>query len=452
MSASRARSDVPPASGEALKKMPADSSLKSVLIYTYGFYNDIRATCEQICERHGEVAQTGFGVMKVTNLFGPDANQWVLQNRDGIFSSYHGWRWILDRVFPGAIMSMDGDQHRFQRRIMQQAFKKPALESYMDQMQPEIARGLVTWHQQRDFAFYDHIKTLTLDLAASVFMGMALGEKTDAMNQAFVDTVEASIAPVRWPLPGTSMAKGVKGREYLVELFNSMLPEKKARTTPDFFSQFCHAETEEGSRFTDQEIIDHMIFLMMAAHDTTTSTLTTMVYALAKHPEWQDRARREVLALNQRFLAFEDLERLQVLDWIMKEALRMYPPLPTMPRMVMADTSFRGYYLPKDSLVSISPIHTHYMKTLWSHPEHFDPLRFSPGREEHKHHQFAWIPFGGGPHMCIGQHFASIQVKCIMNQLLKLYWWDVEPGYEMPYQLVPIAKPKDGLPVNLHHL
>ena len=135
----------------------------------------------------------------------------------------------------------------------------------------------------------------------------------------------------------------------------------------------------------------------------------------------------------------------------MREALRMYPPLPSMPRRAMRDTEFKGYEIRKHTLVGITPIHTHYMKTLWSHPDYFDPLRFSPAREEHKNHAFSWIPFGGGAHMCIGQHFAFMQVKCILNQLLKLYWWDVEPGYDMPYQLVPIAKPKDGLPINLYH-
>lgn len=436
----------------SLKPVPKDNGFISFINYTYGFYSDIKASCERLYERNGEIVQTGFGKLSLTNLYGPEANQWVLQNRDGLFSSQLGWGWVIDKVFPGAIMSMDGEKHRFQRRVMQQAFKKPVLESYMALMQPEIAKGLVSWHQKSGFLFYDNIKKLTLDLAASVFMGMALGKESEKMNQAFIETVEASIAPVRWAVPGTAMARGVRGRDYLVTLFKGMLPEKKARLTADFFSQFCHAETEEGERFTDQEIIDHMIFLMMAAHDTTTSTLTTMFYALAKHPEWQAKLRNEVCALDKKYLDFDDLEKLSALDWVMRESLRMYPPLPTMPRMLMEDTEYHGYLLRKNTLVSISPIHTHYMKSLWSHPEAFDPMRFSPGREEHKRHQFAWIPFGGGAHMCIGQHFAFLQVKCIMNQILKRYHWDVNPNYEMPYQLVPIAKPKDGLPINLHHL
>ncbi|MCG8673707.1 MAG: cytochrome P450 [Pseudomonadales bacterium] len=434
------------------KRLPEDNSLPNLLRYTYGFYTDIRATCDRLYRENGEIVQTGRGAFKITNLFGPDANQWVLQNRDDLFSSRRGWDWVIDKVFPGAIMSMDGAEHRYQRRIMQQAFKKHALENYMSIMQPEIAKGVVTWHQQQDFLLYDHIKKLTLDLAATVFMGIELGKEADQVNKAFVDTVEASIAPIRWAVPGTAMAKGVRGRGYLKKVFKRLLPSKRAKETPDFFSQFCHAETEDGQRFTDKEITDHMIFLMMAAHDTTTSTLTTIFYALAKNPDWQQKVREEVLALNTRYLSFDDLEKLELLEWVMKEALRMYPPLPTMPRRLKMAAEYKGYRLPKNSLVSISPIHSHYMETIWSHPNHFDPLRFAPPREEYKQHGFAWIPFGGGAHMCIGQHFAVLQVKCIMNQLLKLYEWDVPADYEMPYQLVPIAKPKDGLPINLRHL
>ena len=94
---------------------------------------------------------------------------------------------------------------------------------------------------------------------------------------------------------------GVKGRAFLVDAFQKILPEKRAANTPDFFSQFCHAESDEGERFNDQEIIDHMIFLMMAAHDTTTSTLTSMIYLLAKYPSWQEELREISRAIGHPF-------------------------------------------------------------------------------------------------------------------------------------------------------
>jgi cytochrome P450 len=293
------------------------------------------------------------------------------------------------------------------------------------------------------------LKQLTLDLAASVFMGVELGHSAATLNRAFVATVEASMALVRIEIPGLKMWRGVRGRKVLVERFRALLPAKRATHSTDFFSEFCHARSEEDEAFTDEEIIDHMIFLMMAAHDTTTSTLTTMMYLLARHPEWQERLHSKAAAINKPQLEYDDLDQLDELTWVMREALRLTPPLTSMPRMCIRDTEFKGFLIPAGAMVGVYPIHVHHMPSLWTDPQRFDPERFSPARQEDKRHAFAWSPFGGGAHMCIGQHFATLQVKAIMHQLLLRYRWSIAPGYTLPYQLVPIAKPRDGLPVKL---
>jgi cytochrome P450 len=339
---------------------------------------------------------------------------------------------------------------------MQVAFRKSALRTYLEQMGPAIDVGIDAW-LPRDQAsakrqMFPLLKQLTLDLAASVFMGVELGRSAAKLNRAFVATVEASMALVRIAIPGLKMWRGVRGRNVLVERFRSLLPEKRATHTSDFFSEFCHAQSEEGERFTDEEIVDHMIFLMMAAHDTTTSTLTTMMYLLARHPEWQERLRTNAIALGKRQLEYDDLDRLDDLTWVMREALRLTPPLTSMPRMCTRDTEFQGFLIPAGTMVGVYPIHVHYMPSLWTDPQRFDPERFSPARQEDKRHPFAWTPFGGGAHMCIGQHFATLQVKAIMHQLLLCYRWSIAPGYVLPYQLVPIAKPRDGLPVTLQRI
>lgn len=422
------------------------------LQYALGFYRDVERATREVYRRSGPVVRTGWGPLSMVSLYGPDANQLVLQNRDEIFSSRLGWGWVLDHVFPGAIMSMDGDQHRFQRRIMNQAFKKPVLVQYLEHMNPAIAAGLRDWRTGGTFRVHPAIKQLTLDLASRVFMGVEPGPEAARFNQAFVDTVEASIAPIRFDLPGTLYRRGIRGRAQLVQTFRALLPRKRAEVTPDFFSAFCHAESEDGDRYTADEIVDHMIFLMMAAHDTTTSTLTTLFYALAREPQWQERLREESRALDRRVLSFDDLEKLETLGWAMKEALRRYPPLPAMPRYATKSFEFMGYRIPAHTHIGIAPVHTHHMEEIWSRPYQFDPERFAPGREEHKQHHYAWVPFGGGAHMCIGQHFADLQVKAILHQVLLRFRWSVPREYRMPYQLVPIAKPRDGLPVTLLRL
>ncbi len=438
-------------SHDAPRDVPRDQG-RWPLQYMIGFYRDINATTRDLYQRNGPIARVGYGPMSIVHLFGPEANQLVFQNRDETFSSRLGWGWVIDHVFPGAIMTMDGEQHRFQRRIMNQAFKKPALVNYLDRMNPRIAEGLRAWQSGSDFRVFPAVKQLTLDLATRIFMGIEPGDEATRLNQAFQDTVEGSIGVVRFDLPGTAYRRGLRGREHLVNTFRSLIPEKRRKETPDFFSAFCHAESETGDRYTDQEIIDHMAFLMMAAHDTTTSTLTTLFYALAREPVWQERLREEARAYASTSLAFDDLEKMKNTEWAMKEALRRYPPLPVMPRFATKSFEFQGYTVPARTHIGLAPVHTHHMEEIWNRPFRFDPERFAPGREEHKKHAFSWAPFGGGAHMCIGQHFADLQVKAVMAQVLLRYRWSVPRHYRMPYQLVPIAKPRDGLPVVLERI
>jgi cytochrome P450 len=195
-----------------------------------------------------------------------------------------------------------------------------------------------------------------------------------------------------------------------------------------------------------------MIFLMMAAHDTTTSTLTSMTYELARHPEWQERIRDEARAIGKPWLGFEELDRAVALGWAMRETLRRYPPLPVIPRVAGADFPFEGYRIEAGTMVVVSPIFTHHMPEWWPSPFLWDPERFSPERAEDERHTHSWIPFGGGPHHCIGLRFAELQVKAVLHQLVLRYRWSVEPGYQMPVQQAPISKPRDGLPVRFERI
>jgi cytochrome P450 len=413
------------------------------------FLRDPLANAQSL-ELHGNVVRSRTFFETVT-LLGPEGNQFVLHDREGNFSSRGGWYYWIDAVFPGAIMAMDDPQHRHHRRIMQAAFKRAAMERYVQDMGPVIERAVGAW-QGGPMKVFPQIKALTLDIAARVFMGMALGPEATRMNQAFIDTVEASLALIRKPLPPFAMWRGVRARRWLVQMMRERLAGKRAAEGPDLFSQLCHARSEDGERFSDDEVVNHMIFLMMAAHDTTTSTLTTLFYCLARHPEWQDRLREDALALPDAQLGYADLARCERTEWAMKEALRLYPPLTSIPRKAARDCEFGGFRIPRGTPVGVSPIHTHHMPSLWTHPHDFDPERFSPERAEHRRHAYAYLPFGGGAHLCIGQHFADMEVKAVMHQVLRRFRFSVREGYRMPYQLVPIAKPRDGLPIILQPL
>ena len=411
---------------------------------------DMLSRLQRLHAEKGPVVAQNAGIFHLVNLFGPDANRHVLLDRDKIFSSRKPWMAIMGKIFPNGLLLRDGEEHKQHRKIMHEAFTRPALRNYLERMNPMIERGIGSWGGQgRGFLAFRAFKALTLDIAASIFVGVELGPETTRMNGIFEDLVAASMSRLRLRIPGLEFYRGLQGRDFMVEYFRRRIPERRAAQGDDMFSRLCRAESEEGARFTDQDVIDHMVFVMMAAHDTTTSSLTSMTYELARHPEWQERVREESRALGKEHLDFDDVEKLEGLTLVMKETLRRYPPLPVIPRVALRDFEWCGYTIPAGAMVVVSPIHTHHMEEWWPEPLRFDPERFTEARAEHEKHTHSWAPFGGGAHLCIGFRFAEVQIKSILHQMLRRYRWSVPAGYRMPVQQAPISKPLDGLPVEV---
>lgn len=391
--------------------------------------------------------------LRVVTAQGPEAAEAVLVNKDKAFANGPAWTYFIGPFFNRGIMLLDFEEHLHHRRIMQQAFNKPRLRSYMDAMAPSIEKGIAAWRPREGFKVYDHMKQLTLDLGTDVFMGIELDRaEADRVNGAFIDAVRAGTAYVRFPVPGLRWHKGLKARKVLEEFFYRHLPAKRRDGGDDLFAALCQAETDDGHSFTDEDVVNHMIFALMAAHDTSTITMTTMAYYLARNPEWQDKVREESLALGKERLAFEDLEKLVSLDLVMKEALRLVSPVPALPRRVVKDTSLLGFHVPKGTTVVVPTLTNHYMPEIWPDPERFDPGRFAEDRREDKVHKYAWEPFGGGAHKCIGLHFAGLQIKSVLHQVLQHYRWSVPEGYEWPLDTTSLPSPKDGLPVRLERI
>jgi len=409
---------------------------------------EMREMQSRACRELGPVAVMGRGRFTNVFLFGPDANRAVLLDRADSLSSREPWMMIMGTIFPNGLLLRDGAEHRHHRKIVHEAFRRPVLREYALHMNPAIERNLDGWPARGRLQAFGAFKALTLDLAASIFVGVDLGRESRRMNEAFEAMVAAAMPGPRIPFVGRHH-RGVVGRRYMLALLHGMLEKKRGDAGSDLFSRLCRARSETGEFFSDADVLDHMVFLMMAAHDTTTSTLTSLTWELAKHPEWQERVRAESLALGDPHPDFDALERLPSLTFAMQETLRRYPPLPVIPRTTLRDFEWEGYRIPPGTMVVVSPIHTHYMPEWWDAPERFDPLRFAPGRAEHERHTHSWIPFGGGTHMCIGRRFAEAQVRLVAHQLVRRFRWSVPAGYEMPVQQAPISKPVDGLPIEV---
>lgn len=442
---------VSPPPRRALAHIPGEDGWP-VIGSTIEVLADPKRYFETRAARHGPVLRASILGETSVLLLGPAGNELVLLDQQRLFSSRLGWRRLIGRVFPDGLVMMDFDAHRLHRRALSVAFKPAPMQAYLAAIDAGIAARVAQWRAAPGpMLFYPAMKQLTLDLAAMSFLGTGFGAEADSVISAFADMVAAITAPVRSPLPGTLMRRGVRGRARVVAWFSRQIPLRRERGGDDLFSQLCRARTEDGALLSPQAVVDHMSFFMMAAHDTLTSLLSALVWLLAANPPWQDRLRGEIAALGLpagEALPFDRLAAMQLTDMAFKEALRIIPPAPAVPRRALREFTFMGYRIPAGTSVAVHPLFTHHMPELWPDPDRFEPLRFTDAAQAARH-RYAFVPFGGGAHMCLGLHFAHMQAKCFVRHLLGNLAVSVAPGYAPRWKMWPIPRPGDGLRVTV---
>jgi cytochrome P450 len=444
-----------PPPGSGLKPVVGNSGLP-FLGHTPGVFRGGPDFALHMYRRYGPLFFSAVPILGSVNVLGPDAVQAVLLNKKKDFSQV-GWQRLIGPFFNRGLMLLDFDEHVYHRRIMQEAFTRTRLAGYVEHIDRVVTAVVADWPvNDARFLFNPAVKTLTLDIASMVFMGHEPGTD-DALvakvNNAFTITTRAGGAIIRYPVPPFKWWRGLRARKFLEAYYYERVKERRSAQGSDMFTVLCHAQDEDGNGFTDEDVVNHMILLMMAAHETSTSATTTMAYNLAAHPEWQERCRDESARLGDGPLDIESLEKLETLDLVMNESLRMIAPLPFAMRQTVRDTDLMGYYLPAGTLVMIWPGMNHRLPELWTEPEKFDPERFAEPRAEHKKHRYAFAPFGGGAHKCIGMVFGQLEIKTIVHRLLRRYRLELSrPDYRPRWDYGGIPMTTDGMPILLRPL
>ena len=432
-------------------RLPGERGLP-LLGETLRILQDPVANALRLHEKHGPVYwSNGFGMTSIV-VSGPEALRAVFTDPTSAYANGEAWEFFIGKFFKRGLMLLDFAEHRFHRGVMQAAFKRQAIERYFQSMQPTIARAVSGWPSGDVVRVAPRLKQLTLDVATETFMGERLGPEADAVNAAFVDTVRAGTAFIRHPVPFGRWGKGLRGRQVLESFIRTRIPKKRANPSHDLFSRLCEASDAEGNRFTDDDIVNHMIFLMMAAHDTSTITLTSLLYQLARHPAWQERLRSELSTLPAGDLTPASFDAAPSLDLAIKEAMRPLTPLPATARRTIKEVDLLGHLIPAGVPVAVSMAATHRLPEWWTAPDRFDPDRFGPERAEHRQHPFLFSPFGGGAHKCIGMHFGELEIRSVVHHVLTRFRLSVPPGYELPVDYTSLPVAADGLPMRLDRL
>lgn len=432
-----------------LTHIPGDRGIP-VLGHAAPILRDVHAFLNRYHARYGSVFKLHGPRADGVFLLGPEANELLLKNDEKFFSNFLAWDLTFANIFDNNVLERDFTGHKRHRKILQSAFRRPSIEGHIAIMDPQIQQGLGNIEPGATRKMLPFIKRLLLDVGASVFLGETVAAQADMLNKAFVDCVAATADPFKRNVPFTPYRRGVAGRKVLRDYVFSNIERKRSSQGRDLFTELCHlTDEEDGSHFSDEEISDHITFLLFAAHDTTTSALCSVLFALADNVEWQDRLMAEVDAIGVEVLSHDELDRMEDTALVLQEALRMHPPLVMMPRFALREFEFDGNRIPANTACVISPLFTHYMEEYWSNPCKFDPERFLPGRAEDKKHFYQYIPFGGGAHKCLGLHFAQVQGKIFLYHFLRQFRVSKKAGQKYKYNNIPLTFPTNGLPLRV---
>ena len=392
-------------------------------------------------KKYGDIFQISLLNENFIVLLTPEITKEVFLDKDDNFSSKEGWAVTLGPTFENGLMLRDFDDHKYHRTLLQDSFRHDAIYNYLSIIQPIIDSWVENIKTQTSFNLYESIKQLMFDISLSLFFLDVKNNESQKLNNLFMDSIASATSAVRWPLPFTKLKKGLKAREYLLDYFESKSQMIDAESKKTLFAELVNTNKGDAG-LSNHEIAEHMIFLLLAAHDTTTITLTNSIYNLSKNPDFLNDLRQEASEIDP--LDISSLKNGNFAESIFQEAIRYYPPVPFSIRRVMRDTKIGGYNVDGGTYLTISPLLLHHDERYWDNPSVFDPYRFIDPAYSNK----AYFPFAGGAHTCIGKFFASYMFKNVIYK----YVQNVEqPSIDKSLNIrpTPIPHPIDDVKVTI---
>lgn len=394
--------------------------------------------------RYGLVWRTHLMGRPTAVLLGPAANRFILGTHMHLFSSRLGWSKTITSLIGDGLSLLDGATHRRHRAMIMPALHGAALGGYAAEMHAQVAAHAQRWLAAGELRLFDGFKRLTFDIATRLMLGPQSQPEAAECFALFHTFTRGLFAPPAWKLPWIPYGKAWDAGQRLRPILARIVAAHRRAPLDTILGMLVAARDEQGQGFSDAELVDELLVLLWAGHDTITSLLTWVVYELARHPDVAAQALAEQHALGDA----ADLRRLPVLDRVLREAERLHPPAPGGFRAVVADFEYGGFRIPAGWNVMYSSVFTHHMPELWHDPERFDPDRFAMPRNEGRQ-PFGLVGFGGGPRVCVGLAFAQMQMRIVMAYLLRNVRFELLPGQRFDPVAVPTRMPRDGLRVRV---
>jgi len=339
-------------------------------------------------------------------------------------------------VIGDGIFSSEGDFHRHQRKLMAPPFQPRHITSYADIMGYYGEQIQQTWADGATIDVNRHMTNVTMSVIGKALFDADVFTEADELGTAMTVTIEyVSHAlstllppPYSWPTPLNRRTH--KAEQVLRNRVQRFIDERRSSTKEgnDFLSILLQARDEDGAPMSDEQVMAECLTLFGAGHETTATALAWTWYLLCQHPEHYQKVQQEVdRVLQGRTPTYADLARLPYCLQVFKEAMRLYPPAYAFSRRALRDVEIDGYLVPKGWIVLIAPYTLHRREEYFPEPEEFDPERFTPEREKQLP-RYAYLPFGAGPRICIGMHFAMMEGHLLLATLAQRVSFSLVPG------------------------
>lgn len=360
----------------------------------------------------------------------------------------------LSQVLGDGLLTTDGETWKRQRRMVQPAFGRTRLASYAEVMAAEAERTSRAWrpHETRDVG--REMMELTLRVVSRTLFGHDASDDRDEVARAmavFQDSIARVDLLPPWASPQQRRIR--RATEALDRIIYGMIETRRrelragAEPRADLLQMLLDSVDEEGDggTLTEREVRDQLVTLFLAGHETTAHALTWTWYLLSRHPEAERRLHAEVDAvLGDRPARFEDLPELPWTDRVLKEAMRLYPPVYLVARRAAEPTAIGGYSIPAGAEVVCWFYVTHHDPRWYPDPERFRPERFSPEEEEARP-RLAYAPFGAGPRACIGRQFATIEAQILLATIARRWRAELAPDQRVGLRPRITLNPRWGM-------
>lgn len=410
--------------------------------------------------KFGDVYRFRMLFWKVVFINHPDAIQRVLQDNDHNYDKATFDYDLIRPVVGNGLLTSDGDFWFRQRRLVQPAFHRKKLAGFADMITDEAAAMVDRWRAReasKPFKVTPEMTRLTLGIAGRAFFGLDLesearqvGPAFTQVNQILQERFYSPLVPLSWPTPMNRRFRAAMDQLHAV--VNSIIEARRRQPAgeDDVLGLLLSArDPETGEGMDDHQIRDEVMTLMLAGHETTANALSWTLYLLARHPNVRAELEHELAdVLSGRQPTVDDLAHLPLTDQVLHESLRLYPPAWAFSRRALAADRLGGYQVDQGTTVMISPYALHRHPTFWPDPETFDPSRFAPDAAEGRP-RYAYIPFGGGPRLCIGRDFALMEARLVLGVLLQACRLDLPAGLTVDAEPLITLRPKGGLPMHL---